>query len=190
MKRKIGVILVFALVAIMIGTFIKDKIEADQAIDENAKGYDVDLEKEESGIKKEQLAPDFTLQNLAGEEVNLSDFRGKNVILNFWTTWCPPCKAEMPHMQKYYDKYGEKDNVVILAVNLTYDSDSEEKVKQFASSYNIEFPILLTATDAIEKQYKLVTIPSTFFIDTEGRIQRHIVGPLDLSALQQYVSEL
>ena len=58
------------------------------------------LVKEESGITKSQLAPDFTLQNLAGEEVTLSDFRGKNVILNFWTTWCPPCKAEMPHMQK------------------------------------------------------------------------------------------
>ena len=190
MKRKIGIILVFALVAIMIGSFIKEKIEENQAISDYAMGYNVDLEKEESGITKSQLAPDFTLQNLAGEEVTLSDFRGKNVILNFWTTWCPPCKAEMPHMQKYYDKHGEKDNVIILAVNLTYDSDSEEKVKQFASSYNIDFPILLTQTDTIEKQYKIMTIPSTFFINTEGRIQRQIVGPLDLSALQQYVSEL
>lgn len=190
MKKKMGIILVLALVTIMIGTFIKDRIEADQAINEYAKGYDVDLEKEESGIKKSQLAPDFTLKNLAGEEVTLSDFRGKKVILNFWTTWCPPCKAEMPHMQKYYDQYGEKDNVIILAVNLTYDSDSEEKVKQFASSYNIDFPILLTQKDMIEKQYKIMTIPSTFFIDTEGHIQRQIVGPLDLSTLQQYVSEL
>ena len=99
----------FALVAIMIGSFIKEKIEENQAINDYAMGYNVDLEKEESGITKSQLAPDFTLQNLAGEEVTLSDFRGKNVILNFWTTWCPPCKAEMPHMQKYYDKHGEKD---------------------------------------------------------------------------------
>ena len=77
MKKKLGLILVLVLVAIMIGTFIHDKIEENNAIDDNVKGYNEDITKNKSGIKKEQFAPEFTFTNLQGEEVSLSDYRGK-----------------------------------------------------------------------------------------------------------------
>ena len=185
-KKNFGLVLILLLVVIMLGTYIKQKIEKNQAIDEQAIGYEVDLT-EDIGLEKGQIAPDFTLMNLDGEEVVLSDLRGKKVVLNFWTTWCPPCKAEMPHMQSYYDKYADKDNVEIIAVNLTYSNDSVKKVEQFVSSYKLDFPILLDEKDEVGRMYEVITIPSTYMIDTTGKIQHQIVGPLDKSALREYV---
>ncbi|MER1984484.1 MAG: TlpA disulfide reductase family protein [Solibacillus sp.] len=185
MKKNIGLILVLVLVIMMVGTYIKQQTEQDEAIAENAKGYEV-----ETGIAKEQFAPDFTLTNLAGEEVTLSDLRGKNVILNFWATWCAPCEAEMPHFQKYYDQYAGQDNVEIIGVNATYAKEKIERVKQFTKSYDLTFPILLEPTGTVAERYEVLTIPTTFFIDAEGKVQRQIKGPLDLDALQGYVAEL
>ena len=174
----------------MIGTFIHDKIEENNAIDDNVKGYNEDITKNKSGIKKEQFAPEFTFTNLQGEEVSLSDYRGKKVVLNFWTTWCSPCKSEMPHMQKYYEKYGEAENVEILGINLTFSSDSKDNVEKFVASYKLDFPVLLANDEAIADDYQIMTIPSTFFIDEEGKVQRKIVGPVDVDSLKFYVEEL
>ncbi|MEG0383986.1 MAG: TlpA disulfide reductase family protein [Solibacillus sp.] len=189
MKKNIGIVIVLALVIIMAGTYIKREIDASNAIPEKSKGYEVTLG-EEVGIKKGQIAPDFTLMNIQGEEVTLSDLRGKRVVLNFWATWCPPCEAEMPHMQKYYDKYAKKDNVEIIGVNLTYEKENVERVKQFLESYNITFPILLEPVWSVSKQYEIITIPSTFMIDTEGKIQKQIIGPLDVESLRENVKDL
>lgn len=189
MKKNIGVLVVLALVIIMVGTYVKNEIEASNAIPENAKGYEVELG-EEVGLEKGQIAPDFTLRNLEGEKVTLSQLRGKRVVLNFWATWCPPCEAEMPHMQKYYKDYAKKDNVEIIGVNLTYDREKVERVEQFLESYKITFPILLMPDDRVVKQYEVITIPSTFMIDTEGKIQKQIVGPLDMESLRENVEYL
>lgn len=189
MKKNIGLVLVLALVVLMVSTYIKQEMEKGEAIAEGAKGYEVQLG-EEIGIEQGQLAPDFTLTNLDGEEVNLSDLQGKNVLLNFWATWCPPCEAEMPHLQKYYDTYAEKDNVEIIGVNVTYAKEKIERVKQFVEGYQLTFPILLEPTKEVADQYEVFTIPSTFMIDMEGNVQRQIIGPLDLDALQHYVAEL
>lgn len=189
MKKNIGLVLVLALVVLMVSTYIKQEMEKSEAIAEGVKGYEVQLG-EEIGIEQGQLAPDFTLTNLDGEEVTLSDLQGKNVLLNFWATWCPPCEAEMPHLQKYYDTYAEKDNVEIIGVNVTYAKEKIERVKQFVEGYQLTFPILLEPTKEVADQYEVFTIPSTFMIDVEGNVQRQIIGPLDLDALQHYVAEL
>lgn len=190
MKKKLGIIIVLLLCAIMIGSFIQNKLEDNQAIKDNVKGYDVDLESTKSGIKKGQFAPDFTFVNLQGEEVSLSDYRGKKVVLNFWNTWCNPCKSEMPHMQKYYEKFSEEDHVEIIGVNLKFNSDSTEKVEEFVASYKLDFPILLADDDSVVDDYEIITIPSTLFIDEEGKVQRKIVGPIDVDALSNYVEDL
>ncbi|ATP39102.1 thiol-disulfide oxidoreductase [Solibacillus sp. R5-41] len=183
MKKNIGIVIVIALVLVMVGTYIKKEIEASNAINENAIGTEV-------GTEKGQLAPDFTLRTLDGEKMTLSDLRGKRVVLNFWATWCPPCEAEMPHMQKYYEKYAKEDNVEIVGVNLTYEREKVERVEQFVESYNITFPILLEPDASVAKKYKFVTIPATFMIDTEGKIQKQISGPLDLDTLRENVKSL
>ncbi|MEK4228463.1 peroxiredoxin family protein [Solibacillus sp. FSL H8-0538] len=185
-KKNLGLVFVLLLIVIMVGTYVKQEIEDNEAISEQSVGYEVDLEKKE-GLQKGQTAPDFTLTTLAGEEVTLSELQGKKVVLNFWATWCPPCKAEMPHMQDYYEKYADKDNVEIVAVNLTYSNKPVEKVQQFVDSFELTFPILLEEKESVSKTYEILSIPSTFIIDTEGKIQHQILGPLNQSTLREYV---
>lgn len=96
----------------------------------------------------------------------------------------------MPHMQEYYEKYKKEDNVEIVGVNLTFEREKVERVEQFLESYKITFPILLEPDASVASIYKIITIPSTFMIDTDGRIQKQIVGPLDLDALRENVTQL
>ena len=192
MKQKIGLIIVIGLIVLLISNIVIEKIEENKMINSNVKGYEVDLSynSSKSGLKKGDLAPDITMTNLAGEEVKLSDYRGKKVILNFWATWCPPCKAEMPHMQKYYDENNEKQNVEIIGFNMTFSGDSIKNVEQFVASYKLTFPIYTTFDDNIINQYEILTMPSTFFIDEEGRIHRKVIGPVDEDSLAFYVEDM
>lgn len=189
-KKVISLVIIMLLVAIMLGTYVKNQIEASKAIDDNRLGYEIDLENNEQGIQKGQIAPDFTLNTLSGETVTLSDLKGKKVVLNFWATWCPPCKEEMPHFQDYYESYAEEDNVEIVAVNLTYSDGSIDNIQQFVDSFELSFPILLMEDEGINNTYQILTIPSTFMIDTEGRIQNNILGPVDESLLRDLVLNL
>ncbi len=197
-KSIISVIVILALVAIMLGGYINKQMVASEEIDEQSQiqGYEVNLDQEEFGIKKGQIAPNFTLETLSGEMITLSDLKGKKVILNFWATWCPPCKKEMPDLQNYYDNFAEKDNVEIVAVNLTHAErslnidENIQSVSLFADSYDLTFPIPLLKEDTLSKAYQIITIPSTFMIDTEGRVQHQILGPLNEASIQEYVSQL
>ncbi|MEH7109626.1 redoxin domain-containing protein, partial [Bacillus sp. JJ1764] len=102
-------------------------------------------------------APDFELKTLTGETVKLSELKGKKVMLNFWATWCPPCKAEMPDMEKFHSEVGDK--VTILAVNI----DPQLDVKGFVNEYKITFPILLDTDDGVNGKYQVLSIPTTYF---------------------------
>ena len=192
MKRNVGLLVVLALVAIMLGTFINQQIKKTEAIAQVGEEGNVT---QEEGASKGEMAPDFTLETLSGETMTLADLKGKKVILNFWATWCGPCRKEMPHLQNYYEDYAEKDNAVIIAANTTYNEygakdNRKENVQAFLDSLDVTFPVLLMPDDSIIKQYEVLTIPSTFMIDSEGRIQHHIVGPLDEKAIRDYVTQL
>ncbi|PFG04688.1 redoxin domain-containing protein [Bacillus sp. es.034] len=173
-----------AIVALLIGIFLvnlfqdqqekKAREEADQLAKES-----MDLSDAEQGLTKGDRAPDFTLTTLDGKEVKLSDYQGKKVILNFWATWCPPCKAEMPHMEQYYEKKAKKEKVEILAVNLTSQDEGEKAVQQFVDGYELTFPILMDEKGDIGDEYRAFTIPTTYMIDTNGLIQHKIVGPMN-----------
>ncbi|QWC22366.1 redoxin domain-containing protein [Bacillus haikouensis] len=184
-----------AIVALLVGIFLvnlfqdqqekKDKEEAAQLAKES---MDLSNAAAEEGLSKGASAPDFELTTLNGEKVKLSDYKGKKVILNFWATWCPPCKAEMPHMQKYYEKNAEKENVEILAVNLTSMDDGRDKVQEFADGYELTFPIPLDVDGAIGEEYRAFTIPTTYMVDTKGLIQHKIVGPMNEDMMAEMVS--
>jgi thiol-disulfide isomerase/thioredoxin len=120
------------------------------------------------------VAPDFTLPDMDGESHSLSDFRGKLVMLNFWATWCPPCRREMPSMQRLYEKYSEQ-GLVVLAVNQFEDPDL---VFEFTGRLSLEptFPILFDRESRISEKYKVKGLPTTYLLDREGRIHYRAIG--------------
>ncbi|MFC2066912.1 peroxiredoxin family protein [Chloroflexota bacterium] len=120
------------------------------------------------------LAPDFQLPDLDGQAVSLSDFRGKRVLLNFWASWCGPCREEMPFIQEVYEnkKWSDK-GLVILAVNLGEDLPS---VMSFLEAYGLSFPVLLDVKQVVAKEYNIRGIPATFFISEDGVIQDIKIG--------------
>jgi peroxiredoxin len=123
-------------------------------------------------IEEGDKAPDFTLKTLSGETVNLSQYEGKTVILNFWATWCPPCKEELPAMQKFYDK--NQGKVEILAINI----DPENNVKKYKQEMGLTFPILLDSNEKVNNQYGIIAIPTTIVIDENGKITKKHIGAL------------
>ncbi|MEH7336636.1 redoxin domain-containing protein [Neobacillus drentensis] len=142
-----------------------------------------------ASVNKEGLAigakaPDFELKTLTGETVKLSNLKGKKVMLNFWATWCPPCKAEMPEMEQFY-KEKDKD-LVILAVNI----DPQLEVQKFVDENKITFPILLDAEDKVNETYQILSIPTTYFIDSKGIIQNKFTGAMTLDIMKDNASKL
>ena len=115
---------------------------------------------------------DFTLENLKGESIALSDFKGHTILLNFWAIWCGPCRAEMPSMEKLYNELAD-DGIVLIAVNL---GDSKSAVEEFVKKTNITFPILLDKTGEIGSIYGASSIPLSYLIDTEGYLVGGVLG--------------
>jgi peroxiredoxin len=111
-------------------------------------------------------APDFSLPSLGGKKVSLSDFKGKAVLLNFWATWCPPCKDEMPSMEKVYREQ-KANGFEILAVSI--DKGTKE-IEAFRKEYGLTFPILLDPDMLVAALYELAFVPTTYLIDRSGNV--------------------
>ena len=120
------------------------------------------------------LAPDFTLDTLQGENVTLSDLRGKIVLINLWATWCPPCRAEMPALENAYKQYKDSE-VIILGLNVT-NQDSEKDIPPFVNEFGLTFPILLDRDGSVSALYQLKGLPTTFFVNRAGIIRTVAVG--------------
>ena len=140
-------------------------------------------------IKQGYPAPDFKLNTLDGKSVQLSTYKGKKVILNFWASWCSPCKTEMPVMEEFFQENKEKD-IVLLSVNLTKEDQSKKAVKQFADRLNLSFPIPLDEKGEVSDLYQVITIPTTYFIDEKGILQQKVIGPLNKELITQLVNEM
>jgi len=117
-------------------------------------------------------APDFQLLNLDGQPVSLSNLRGKPVLVNFWATWCPPCRAEMPFIQEIFREWSDA-GLVILAIDI---GENPSTVKGFMESYGFSFPVLLDTSRDVALKYNVRGIPTTFFIDKNGIIKVVKVG--------------
>jgi cytochrome c biogenesis protein CcmG/thiol:disulfide interchange protein DsbE len=122
-------------------------------------------------------APDFSLADLNDKPYRLSDFRGKVVFLNFWATWCKPCREEMPSME-ILNKNFEKDGLVVLAVSIDRVTTSKD-IPPFVKGLNLTFPVLIDSWGRTDKPYKRMGVPETFIIDQQGIIQEIIIGPRD-----------
>lgn len=141
------------------------------------------------GLEEGDQPPNFELETLDGEKVKLSDLKGKKVILNFWATWCPPCREEMPEMQEFYEEYG--DEVEIIALNATATESSEEDVHNYIEEYGYTYPVLLDKDGSVVDEYKVFSMPTSYFIGTDGMIQQpsHI-GPMDYEFMVEVLDDL
>ncbi|SET48570.1 Peroxiredoxin [Oceanobacillus limi] len=133
------------------------------------------------GLDVGNKAPDFQLETLTGESVKLSDFHGKRVMINFWATWCPPCRAEMPDMEKFHQ---DKD-VIILAVNLTDSETTVDDVADFSDEYQLSFPILLDTNLDVANLYAIQPIPTSYMVDSNGLISYKVFGAMNYDLMVQ-----
>lgn len=133
-------------------------------------------------------APDFSLQTLEGGTYTLSELRGQVVLVNLWATWCPPCRAEMPAIQKVYAEYQDQ-GLVVLGINSTVQ-DELSAVAPFIMDYGLTFPILLDETGQVSSMYQLRSLPSSYFIDREGVIRYVVSGPMSEALLYARIEEL
>ena len=119
-----------------------------------------------------QDAPDITVTSLDGKPLKIGDLRGKVIFLNFWATWCPPCRQEMPHIQTLWDEMKDRDDVVFIAAS----SEDVDTIKKFLAKSSYTFPIYTAPQESVAGSYHTQSIPSIFTIDAKGVIRAHLVG--------------
>ena len=139
-------------------------------------------------LKDKPTVPDFDLKDVDGNSYRFTDLRGKVVIVNFWATWCPPCRAEMPSMQRAWEQLRE-EGIMMLAIDVGEDEDA---IFDFIASYPVEFPILLDTESSVSEAWEVKGLPTTFVIDQWGRKVYRAVGGREWDApeLLQKVREL
>ncbi len=121
-------------------------------------------------------APDFTLESISGDKVSLSELRGKVVLLNFWASWCPPCRDEIPSLYTLNAAMSGK-NYRLLAVAI--DEGGRNAVSQFLKKTGVSLPVLVDPGGVVAKRYGITGVPETFVIDRMGKIRKKVVGPID-----------
>ncbi len=176
MKRKHVVSIGIITIIIVVIAFIELSKPKDNLIASDNKS---------TGITIGKTAPDFELETVEGKKAKLSDYRGKKVILNFWASWCPPCKEEMPEFQRIYRE--NKDKLVVVGVNL---QESRENVEAFIEKIGITFPILFDPNSLVKDMYNVFTQPVTYFIDESGKIVDKKFGPLTSEEINEKIAKM
>lgn len=132
------------------------------------------------------IAPDFVLNDLNGKKIQLSDYAGKGVFLNFWGTWCEPCKREMPYIERQYQYY-KNHGVEVLAINV---GESNLAVENFKEQYGLTFPILLDKKMEVLNAYGVDPLPTTFLIDKNGKVVKIITGSMTERDVRNYMESI
>ena len=133
-----------------------------------------------------QPAPDFALERPAGGQIRLADYRGQVVLLNFWATWCVPCRSEMPGIEATYRAYRER-GFQVLAVNV---QESPADVQPFIAELGLSFPAVLDRDAAVSRLYRARALPSSFLVDRDGTVRHVQIGPLTSATLEDDLKKL
>ncbi|MBR7553153.1 TlpA family protein disulfide reductase [Allobacillus sp. GCM10007491] len=188
-KRLIALSVIITLSGVIIFNILEDN-KSNQNDPEDGmmyiqpEGMDVDT----TDIEVGDVPPNFQLKTLDGQTKQLQDFKGKKVFVNFWATWCPPCRKEMPHMQEIQDKY---ENVEIVAVNALHSESSVDQVREFVEERDLTFPILLDESGEVTLRYQAMSMPVTYFVNSEGVIQLpKKIGPMTYEEMEEKIKQL
>ena len=133
--------------------------------------------------RESTVAPDFEVETFTGETLRLSDLNGKVVVLNFWASWCPPCRWEMPFFETMWQEYRDRD-VVFVGIAM---SDTLENARDFAEESGVTYPIALDTTNEIVRAYEILSLPTTFFISKDGFIERRLAGAANEGVLKVFL---
>jgi peroxiredoxin len=167
-KTNLQSVVIIVLIVILIGILIL--LQAKDSFFHQTSG---------PGLAKGQPAPNFTLPDLDGQMVSLTDFRGKVVLINIWATWCPPCVEEMPSMEKLYQEL-KGEGFEILAVSI--DESGAKVVTPFMKKHKLSFPALTDPKGTIKSIYKTTGVPESFVINKDGTLLEIVIGPRDWAA--------
>jgi len=136
---------------------------------------------------KSAPAPDFSISALDGKTIRLEKLKGRPVIVDFWATWCAPCRFAMPHLQTMQDRY-EKQGLIVVGVSV--DDMGPERVQRFVDRLGVKFRIAMANDEMLDAYGPLRALPTTFFINREGEVVRRVVGYIDEETLETYVREI
>jgi peroxiredoxin len=170
-----------ALILLVIGTLF---VQREVLSDDEATDFGL-LERHDVAIG--ERAPDFVLERLDGGVVRLSDYRGSTVVLNFWASWCPPCRAEMPDLEAVHQQRADRGDLVVLAVD-KLNEDSRGAVSAFVDEFELSFPVAFDASNEVFDHYRIFGLPATYFIDAEGVVRARNFGPVFGELLPQGIA--
>jgi cytochrome c biogenesis protein CcmG/thiol:disulfide interchange protein DsbE len=139
-----------------------------------------------SGDAKGRPAPEFELKDLAGKNVRLSDYHGKVVLLNFWATWCPPCKEEMPWFVDLQQRYGAQG---LQVIGVAMDDSDQKKIESFAKQLGVNYPVLLGKESTAHAYGDVQFLPDTFYIGRDGKIVSHVQGLINRKEIEEQVKK-
>ena len=172
----------------------KEENNSEEKVNENTETKETNKSTENGKEETKQLSPaiDFTLVDQNGNTHKLSDYKGKTVFLNFWATWCPPCRAEMPDIQKMYEDYGKntKDLIVLGVAGTNVGNETDAKgVSEFLNQNSYSYPVVMDEGGSLASKYGVRAFPTTFMINADGNVFGYVTGSLNAHALESIVKQ-
>lgn len=178
--------IIFLLITLIIASLGYGFLAQDKKEQDKTNNGQTDKEKDQEKIEYPK-APDFTLKNLAGDEVSLSDYLGKVVVIDFWATWCGPCRKGVPEFVEMQSEFGE-DNLAILGISV--DRGNLDVVPEFAAAYEVNYPILYHTPEVVMAYGGITAIPTTFIVDRDGYVRDYFRGYRPKTYFTEFIESL